>query len=104
MIVNLPMGILNWVNRTSKDKPIIISGIIIGKYSSPPMPARSFRFSFLIDNAAIVPNMVDTTVDTTATIKLLLSASMTRRFWNSETYQSSVNPLQSAASLELLNE
>lgn len=57
-----------------------------------------------IASAAIVPNTVDNTVETSAIITLLLSASITCRFWNKDPYHLKVNPLQLAFSRESLNE
>ena len=54
--------------------------------------------------AAIVPSTVETTVLITAINRLFIRASKTRRFWNSEAYQSSVKPVHTALIRDSLKE
>ncbi|MNC71542.1 hypothetical protein D3C75_1224840 [compost metagenome] len=50
---------------------------MIGIYNNPPIPALTLLLTFRIDIAARVPSTVETTVETIATVKLLLNASIT---------------------------
>src|SRR3974377_211650 len=70
------------LNSTRMLMPMTISGIIMGIYSDTSEKVLTRKRCRCRASAAIVPMMVETTVETVAIVKVFLAASMTALFLN----------------------
>ena len=100
----LPRGICAWENSTSRDRPITISGIRMGRYTRPLMTLCILNLYRCRAMAAMVPRVVDTMVEAKPMIRVLIRASSTRRLLNSCSYHLKVKPAQTALMRESLKE
>jgi len=87
-----------------RDTPITISGFTTGILFTDVNTFLLTGLIALMPIAATVPRMTAIIVENKAIVNVVPSADKIRLSLNSSTYQSSVNPVQFARDLDLLNE
>src|SRR5215831_16443895 len=90
--------------NSSKDTPIITSGMTSGSKNMPPRICCERRASHSNPIAAGIPRLVATIVDTTATTKLFHVAAWSARSSINWPYQCHENPCQVDAKRDALKE
>jgi hypothetical protein len=101
---NEPRAPKNWKKKTSRLRPMMISGVTMGSSRSVSAAARPRNLTRASASPSSVPSAVDTITTTTARRSVTPTASSSRRFAKSVGYQSRVKPSHWKLSFEVLKE